>query len=185
MVRPASLAIAALFSALPAHAALSATSSRSCLRSLTPLLRTATFPSSFHSLHLFATAPTMAAATPASSNSSTIEDTSSDQNTAPLALPATPFSSSTNDSSIGQLDLANGGQTVKLDALGPMVVNVDGSLSRISNWDKMTEMEQKSTIRVLGKRNKARLEALKEKEQEKEKEAQAGSGAVDEVKAEL
>jgi len=62
---------------------------------------------------------------------------------------------------------------------------VDGSLSRISNWDKMTEMEQKSTIRVLGKRNKARLEALKEKEQEKEKEAQAGSGAVDEVKAEL
>jgi predicted Fe-S protein YdhL (DUF1289 family) len=59
-----------------------------------------------------------------------------------------------------------------------MVVNVDGSLSRISNWDKMTEMEQKSTMRVLGKRNKARLEALKEKEKEKEAEAEGGGGAL-------
>ncbi|KAJ5403797.1 hypothetical protein N7509_003668 [Penicillium cosmopolitanum] len=59
-----------------------------------------------------------------------------------------------------RLDLgADGG--VSLDHLGPMVVNVDGTLSRISNWDKMTEMEQKSTLRVLGKRNKQRLEALK------------------------
>ena len=66
-----------------------------------------------------------------------------------------------------------------------MVVNVDGSLSRISNWDKMTEMEQKSTMRVLGKRNKARLEALKEKEKAGGKEADVGSGAVDGVKDEL
>ncbi|CAI7595666.1 unnamed protein product [Penicillium pancosmium] len=59
-----------------------------------------------------------------------------------------------------RLDLgADGG--VSLDHLGPMVVNVDGTLSRISNWDKMTEMEQKSTLRILGKRNKQRLEALK------------------------
>ena len=96
------------------------------------------------------------------------EKNNNSNSTAPLALPATPFS---DDSSNTTLDLANGGQTVKLDALGPMVVNVDGSLSRISNWDKMTEMEQKSTIKVLGKRNKARLEALKEKEAE----AEAGS----------
>jgi hypothetical protein len=59
-----------------------------------------------------------------------------------------------------RLDLgADGG--VSLDHLGPMVVNVDGTLSRIGNWDQMTEMEQKSTLRVLGKRNKQRLEALK------------------------
>ena len=127
----------------------------------------------------------MASTTPSNSNSSTTEDTSSENNTAPLALPATPFSSNNNDSSIGQLDLANGGQTVKLDALGPMVVNVDGSLSRISNWDKMTEMEQKSTMRVLGKRNKARLEALKEKEKEKETEAESRGGAVGGAKDEL
>lgn len=124
----------------------------------------------------------MASAAASNSNSTTAEGDTSLNNakldtSAPLALPATPFS---DNSSIGQLDLANGGQTVKLDSLGPMVVNVDGSLSRISNWDKMTEMEQKSTMRVLGKRNKARLEALKEKE--KGKEAQAGSdGQKDEL----
>jgi len=117
----------------------------------------------------------MASATP--TNTTAVEDKSSDDsndnNTAPLALPATPFS---DNSTAGTLDLAAGGQTVKLDALGPMVVNVDGSLSRISNWDKMTEMEQKSTMRVLGKRNKARLEALKEKGTRKEQETKGGSG---------
>ena len=181
MVRPASLALAALFYALPAHGACGVISSRPCLRSLTPLLRIAALPSSPHSLHFFATALTMAFATP--TNSTAVEDKSAHDNdkndTAPLALPATPFS---DNSTAGKLDLAAGGQTVKLDALGPMVVNVDGSLSRISNWDKMTEMEQKSTMRVLGKRNKARLDALKEKE--KEQEAGAGSGG-DGVKDEL
>lgn len=59
-----------------------------------------------------------------------------------------------------RLDLgADGG--VSLDHLGPMVVNVDGTLSRIGNWEQMTENEQKTTLRVLGKRNKQRLEALK------------------------
>lgn len=42
-----------------------------------------------------------------------------------------------------------------------MVVNTDGTLSRIANWDGMTEIEKKTTLRVLGKRNKQRLEALK------------------------
>ena len=34
-----------------------------------------------------------------------------------------------------------------LDALGPIVVNKDGSLARISNWGKMTEQEQEATKR--------------------------------------
>ena len=53
---------------------------------------------------------------------------------------------------------------MKLDHLGPMVVGQDGTLSRVSNWDQMTEMEQKSALRVLGKRNKLRLEALRAQE---------------------
>jgi hypothetical protein len=57
------------------------------------------------------------------------------------------------------------GSTVKLDHLGPMVVNTDGTLSRIGNWEKMTEMEKKNTLRILGKRNKQRLEALRAAEQ--------------------
>jgi hypothetical protein len=74
---------------------------------------------------------------------------------APLALPAAPSDGTT------QLDMSNGGTTVSLDHLGPMVVNVDGTMSRISNWDKMAEIEKKNTLRIIGKRNKSRLEALK------------------------
>jgi len=57
--------------------------------------------------------------------------------------------------------MSNGNTTVSLDHLGPMVVNVDGTMSRISNWDKMAEIEKKNTLRIIGKRNQARLEALK------------------------
>lgn len=42
-----------------------------------------------------------------------------------------------------------------------MVVNKDGTLAQIANWEAMTEEEKESTLRVLGKRNKARLEALR------------------------
>lgn len=69
-----------------------------------------------------------------------------------LALPAA-------DSSSTQLNV--NGDSIKLDHLGPMVVNTDGTLSRIGNWQEMGEIERKNTLRVLGKRNKARLEALR------------------------
>lgn len=49
---------------------------------------------------------------------------------------------------------------MKLDHLGPLVVNQDGTLSRIANWSEMTEGERDNTLRVLGKRNQARLRAL-------------------------
>lgn len=53
---------------------------------------------------------------------------------------------------------------MKLGHLGPMVVNVDGSLSAINNWAEMSEIERKNTMRVIGKRNKERLERLKSEE---------------------
>ncbi|KAF9887590.1 hypothetical protein FE257_009803 [Aspergillus nanangensis] len=77
----------------------------------------------------------------------------------PLALPEVG-----SDSKPTQLDVSNGESTAKLDHLGPLVVNQDGTLSRISNWDQMTDIEQKNTLRVLGKRNKLRMEALKSAE---------------------
>jgi hypothetical protein len=94
------------------------------------------------------------------SSSSTPSHDSNDNNNSstPLALPAS------SEGKAQQLDLSKEGQTVKLEALGPMVVNVDGTLSRISNWDRMTEMERKNTVRVIGKRNKERLAKLKENE---------------------
>ncbi|KAH7922521.1 hypothetical protein BV22DRAFT_1131377 [Leucogyrophana mollusca] len=48
-------------------------------------------------------------------------------------------------------------QALKLDGLGPMVVNSDGTLSRIANWESMTEAERDRTMRVLAARNKIRL----------------------------
>ncbi|PLB33997.1 uncharacterized protein BDW47DRAFT_112941 [Aspergillus candidus] len=81
-----------------------------------------------------------------------------------LALP----DASSTTSGTTKLDVSEGGSTVKLDHMGPLVVNQDGSLSRIANWDQMAEIEKKNTLRVLGKRNKARLEALKKKEGEGE-----------------
>jgi len=78
-----------------------------------------------------------------------------------------PSSESSDQSQ--RLDLsAEGGSTVSLDHLGPMVVNVDGTLARIGNWEQMTEIERKNTLRILGKRNKQRLAALKAAEAEKE-----------------
>ncbi|KAL3480046.1 hypothetical protein BJX99DRAFT_46230 [Aspergillus californicus] len=72
---------------------------------------------------------------------------------------ALPESSDSSGSSLPQLDV--NGEGVKLDHLGPLIVNTDGTLARISNWEQMTEIERRNTMRVLGKRNKARLDALK------------------------
>ncbi|KAF3052812.1 hypothetical protein E8E11_005158 [Didymella keratinophila] len=71
---------------------------------------------------------------------------------APLPLP---------EPSSGATQLNVNGSGVKLDHLGPLVVNKDGSLSRIANWDKMAEIEKQNTLRILGKRNQLRLDGLK------------------------
>ncbi|KAF8509971.1 hypothetical protein JB92DRAFT_2942886 [Gautieria morchelliformis] len=55
-----------------------------------------------------------------------------------------------------------------------MVVNSDGTLSRIANWKGMSPHEQERTMRVLGARNKIRLANEEKKLQE------AANKAVDE-----
>ena len=52
------------------------------------------------------------------------------------------------------------GECVKLDKLGPMIVNTDGTLSRIANWSALTEVERDRSLRLIAKRNKQRLAAL-------------------------
>ncbi|KAI5203882.1 hypothetical protein E4T39_03937 [Aureobasidium subglaciale] len=79
----------------------------------------------------------------------------------PLGLPAPPAEGI-------KLDVSSG-EGVALDHLGPMVVNKDGTISRITNWDKMAEVEKKNTLRILQKRNKQRLEALKQAGQDESK----------------
>lgn len=79
-----------------------------------------------------------------------------------LGLPSPP----TAEEASKKLDLSSGVDSVTLDHLGPLVVNKDGSLGRITNWDKMTDGERKSTLKILGKRNKERLKALEDRKQE-------------------
>ena len=77
----------------------------------------------------------------------------------PLPLPE-PSSSNTT-----KIDMSAGGSTVKLDHLGPLVVNKDGTLSRIANWEQMADIERQNTLRILGKRNMLRREALQKAEE--------------------
>ncbi|MBE3045349.1 hypothetical protein IMZ48_22920 [Candidatus Bathyarchaeota archaeon] len=60
------------------------------------------------------------------------------------------------------LDVSGDGATVKLDHIGPLVVNHDGTMSRIGNWAEMSPPEKKNTLRILGKRNQQRLKKLRE-----------------------
>ncbi|TIB03780.1 hypothetical protein E3P95_00462 [Wallemia ichthyophaga] len=45
------------------------------------------------------------------------------------------------------------GESLSLDHLGPMVVNSDGTLSRIQNWEGMSQIEREKTLRLIVKRN--------------------------------
>lgn len=51
-------------------------------------------------------------------------------------------------------------QPLGFDGLGPLVVNKDGTLSRLDNWQQMTPQERRRTIDYLKKRNMLRLEGL-------------------------
>lgn len=91
--------------------------------------------------------------TETTSNTATPADDKSQQTRLPLPEPP-------SGSDAIELDVSSG-NAVKLDHLGPMVVNRDGTLSRIANWEQMSEMERRNTLRILGKRNQLRMESLK------------------------
>ena len=64
-----------------------------------------------------------------------------------------------------------GGAAVSMDELGPIIVNLDGTLRRIENWSKLSKQEQMGTIRMVTKRNRKRLDALKALQEEEGTEA--------------
>ncbi|KAL5596508.1 hypothetical protein BROUX41_006733 [Berkeleyomyces rouxiae] len=83
--------------------------------------------------------------------------TTASQAQPPLPLPEPPADGAGHV----QLDMSTGSAEAKLDGLGPLVVNQDGTVSRINNWGAMSEIERQNTLRILGKRNKLRLSKLK------------------------
>lgn len=61
------------------------------------------------------------------------------------------------------IDASTGNQKPLLDTwdtLGPLVVNKDGTLSRLDNWADMNAQERKRTVEYLRKRNLIRMEEM-------------------------
>jgi predicted Fe-S protein YdhL (DUF1289 family) len=93
--------------------------------------------------------------------------TSEEQVSKLLELPSPDDTSSSSLLSSDARKL-NVGETLSLDELGPIIVNADGSLRRIANWDSLTESEQQSTYRQIAARNKKRIAALQQKRRSEE-----------------
>lgn len=71
------------------------------------------------------------------------------------------------------------GETLKLDHLGPIIINTDGTTMRIDNWDTLTKAEQTKTWQLISARNQKRIEALK-KQLEEAREREAAESAESE-----
>lgn len=84
----------------------------------------------------------------------------------PLPLPAPPSTQGGETASLDVSGTKDEANTVKFEHLGPMVLNSDGTLSRIHNWSQMTESERERTLKILGKRNQLRMDKLKAEEKE-------------------
>ncbi|KAI0809484.1 hypothetical protein GGR55DRAFT_176851 [Xylaria sp. FL0064] len=79
--------------------------------------------------------------------------------TTPASLPGPPPLPPADDNTSSTVEV--GGAALRLDKLGPLVVNEDGTVSRIANWEKMADIERENTLRILGKRNQMRLAKLR------------------------
>ncbi|KAJ4315707.1 hypothetical protein N0V84_008244 [Fusarium piperis] len=119
---------------------------------------------------LYSTIPPSSSKPSQASAASNMSDKSNKQ---PLPLPAPEQDTAAAGRGDGVTALRVG-ESVRLDALGPLVVNADGSMGRVGNWAGMTEGEREATLRLLGRRNKQRLEALKANKAEEEEKKQKG-----------
>ena len=78
---------------------------------------------------------------------------------APLQLP--PVNPNNTNEDIKTLKF---GEAMKLDEMGPIIINTDGTTRRIDNWDILTEREREVTWRRIKKRNAERRKILEEKD---------------------
>eukprot|EP01031_Cornospumella_fuschlensis_P036104 gene36104-43780_t len=49
---------------------------------------------------------------------------------------------------------------IKLDELGPIILNSDGTISRIKNWHELSDHERRTSLRRIAKRNQERKHQL-------------------------
>eukprot|EP01038_Epipyxis_sp_PR26KG_P005877 gene5877-8104_t len=74
-----------------------------------------------------------------------------------LYLPPAP--SDENEERVRQIKL---GETISMDELGPIIVNSDGTIRRITNWNNLTKQEKESALRLISARNKKRIKAIQD-----------------------
>ena len=56
--------------------------------------------------------------------------------------------------------------TIQLTELGAIIVNSDGTLSKVENWKELTPPEQARVLRVIANRNAKRRLALEQEQRE-------------------
>jgi hypothetical protein len=97
-------------------------------------------------------------------DSSSRADGGESSDTIPRLLPA-----GDNDKDIPVLKL---GETISFEALGPIILNTDGTTRRIANWDDMTEHERQTTWRRIKVRNEQRRQHLLQLQQQEQQQQQ-------------
>ena len=58
--------------------------------------------------------------------------------------------------------------TIQLTELGAIIVNSDGTLSKVENWKELTPLEQARILRVIANRNAKRRLALEQEQEQRE-----------------
>merc|ERR1711871_811934 len=73
-----------------------------------------------------------------------------------------------SDMNTSTTSTGGGEDTFKLDELGPIIINSDGSMSRIPNWATMDDNEKATAQRLIAKRNERRKKELKQEHNREE-----------------
>ena len=77
------------------------------------------------------------------------------------ALPALSNCAANEEDNVNVLTLD--GDALTFERLGPMIINTDGTVRRIANWDILSPQEKESSWRLISARNRKRVEELKRK----------------------
>jgi hypothetical protein len=105
---------------------------------------------------------------PASSASAESEPNNNEQNDVVDKGEQTEEILALPESSGEDIPVLNLGDTMTFEAMGPVIINPDGTTRRIDNWDEMSKQEQEVAWRRISKRNAERRAALLEQQQQQQ-----------------
>lgn len=121
-------------------------------------LRNASMPVVLVVLGLIALTATMAAAGTPGAGGAEDDPTTGTMTDIPVLEPGNEGAADDTSDGGERVRQIKFGETVKLDDIGPIIVNEDCSMRRIANWDTLTERERNGVQRRIAARNRGRLE---------------------------